>query len=582
MGIIIGTGSADTVDTARATPGVLGGSTTGGTDLMLALGGNDRLSGGGGTDFQFGGVGNDTLEGGAGDDWLFGSDGDDRLRGDTGADMLIGGGGVDEAVYAGRRADYAVGVVTDGTVFVRDLSGAAEGLDESTDILTDVERLRFLGEIRPALTRVSVAADGTQGNDQSFSPALSANGLKVAFTSFASNLVPGDKNGQADVFVKDLATGALTLVSTSVTGMQGDRSSAGPKISADGTKIAFTSYATNLGSENSFENANVFLKDLTSGTVTQVSVATGPEAALIYNIDPSLSADGTEIAFTTQTLHRTGRLGYTMTSEVFVKNLASGVMTQVSMGTDGGGSGAPALSADGTKVAFVSAGQVYLRDLVTGELLQVSATATGQSSDGFSGAAAISADGRMVAFTSYASNLVPDDTNGTPDVFVRDMATGAISRVSTAEHGEQANGYSVGPAISADGTRIAFLSTATNLVPSAAGGPINPPTSGLLDRTEVYVKDLVSGVVTKVSIAPGGAPADSHSTDHAISADGTAVAFGSFATNLAPGDSNGQGDVYLARLEGSDGALYALAGNGSLTPLDAVRQSALVEASPWI
>jgi hypothetical protein len=331
MGIIIGMDGADTVDTTHASPGVLGGPATGGTDLILGLGGNDRLVGGGGRDIQIGGAGNDTLEGGAGDDGLFGSDGADQLRGGAGTDVLNGGDGIDEAVYAGRHTDYAIGVLIGDTISIRDLNGAADGLDEGTDILTAVERLRFMGEASMALTRISVAADGTQGNGQSFSPALSANGLKIAFTSFASNLVPGDENGQADVFVKDLATGELALVSASAAGVQGDRSSAEPEISADGTKIAFTSYATNLGPDNPFGNANIFLKDLANGAVTQVSVATGPEAGRMYSMNPSLSADGNEIAFTTQTMHPTGRIGYTITSEVFVQNLASGVLTKVSM-----------------------------------------------------------------------------------------------------------------------------------------------------------------------------------------------------------------------------------------------------------
>jgi hypothetical protein len=154
--------------------------------------------------FQFGDA---VGAGGGGGDVVLGGDGDDRFRADGGDDLLVGGRGTDEVVYAGTRTGYAVflGVFPIfGAVTVRDLNGAADGLDEGTDTLFGIERLRFAGGTG-AVTIASASAGGEQGNGPSFGRSLSADGTKVAFSSNASNLVPGDTTGGfPDVFVRDL------------------------------------------------------------------------------------------------------------------------------------------------------------------------------------------------------------------------------------------------------------------------------------------------------------------------------------------------------------------------------------------
>jgi hypothetical protein len=140
---------------------------------------------------------------------VLGGDGDDRFRADGGDDLLVGGRGTDEVVYAGARTGYAVflGVFPIfGAVTVRDLNEAADGLDEGTDTLFGIERLRFAGGTGagPAIVRASAAATGEQGNSFGGGPSLSADGTRVAVVSSASNLVPGDTNGVSDVFVRDL------------------------------------------------------------------------------------------------------------------------------------------------------------------------------------------------------------------------------------------------------------------------------------------------------------------------------------------------------------------------------------------
>src|SRR5439155_1267798 len=159
----------------------------------------------------------------------------------------------------------------------------------------------------------------------------------------------------------------------------------------------------------------------------------------------------------------------------------------------------------------------------------------------------ISADGRFVAFGSIYSNLVPGDTNGVPDVFVRDRAAGKTERVSVASDGTQANGESAfyaPPSISADGRFVAFSSGSTNLVPGDTNGWI-----------DIFVRDRLAGATERVSVASGGAEANDSSFNPAISGDGRFVAFSSSATNLVQADSNGMQDVFL-----HERALQPLAG----------------------
>jgi len=123
-------------------------------------------------------------------------------------------------------------------------------------------------------TRVSVASDGTQGNDVSYTPSISADGRYVAFQSASINLVSEDNNGFADIFVHDRQTGQTTLVSIAYDGAQGNLYSSSPAISADGRYVAFESLAYNLVSEDTNEaQTDVFVRDLQDGQTTLVSVA---------------------------------------------------------------------------------------------------------------------------------------------------------------------------------------------------------------------------------------------------------------------------------------------------------------------
>ena len=165
---------------------------------------------------------------------------------------------------------------------------------------------------------------------------------------------------------------------------------------------------------------------------------------------------------------------------------------------------------------------------------RVSVASNGGQADSSSVNPAVSADGRFVAFESDASNLVGGDTNGLNDIFVHDRQTGTTERVSVATGGTEANGVSYTPAISADGRFVAFYSNATNLV----GGDTN-------GTSDVFVHDRQTGTTERVSVATGGAEANGGSSTAAISADGRFVAFHSDATNLVSGDTNGARDIFV-------------------------------------
>jgi len=354
-------------------------------------------------------------------------------------------------------------------------------------------------------TRVSVATGGGQANNQCGRAAISADGRYVAFNSYADNLVPGDTNSTCDIFVHDRLAGKTTRVSVATGGDQADGSSAGSSMSADGRYVAFDSGAENLVPGGTNTEYDVFVHDRVTGQTTRVSVATNSPQADAYSHSPSISADGRYVAFQSWADNLVpGDTNWA--NDIFVHDRVTGQTTRVSVATGGlqadAHSAFTSISADGRYVAFSSdadnlvpgdtndRGDVFVHDRVTGETTRVSvATGGGQASGGWS--ASISANGRYVAFCSEADNLVAGDTNGARDVFVHDRVTGQTTRVSVSTGGEQANGRSQWPYISADGRCVAFGSWADNLVPGDTNG-----------KCDVFVHERVA-VADEVTITAG-------------------------------------------------------------------------------
>jgi len=178
---------------------------------------------------------------------------------------------------------------------------------------------------------------------------------------------------------------------------------------------------------------------------------------------------------------------------------------------------------------------IFLRDRQTDTTTRLSVSSAGTQGNDSSLAPSISADGRYVVFESDASNLVPGDTNGRYDIFLRDRQTGTTTRLNVSSTGTQGNGVSGRPSISADGRYVAFNSDASNLVPGDTNG-----------RNDIFLRDRQTGTTTRLSVSSTGVQGDGHSYDPFISADGRYVAFNSHATTLVPGDTNGKQDIFLA------------------------------------
>jgi Tol biopolymer transport system component len=206
----------------------------------------------------------------------------------------------------------------------------------------------------------------------------------------------------------------------------------------------------------------------------------------------------------------------------------------------------PSLSTDGRYVAFSSTAtnlvagdtnikeDIFVRDRTAGNTERVSISNGEAQANGASYSPDISADGRFVVFESLAANLVSGDTNGMVDIFVRDRALGTTVRVSRSTGGTQANGNSEAPAISADGRYVVYSSDATNLV----SGDTNA-------QPDIFLRDLVAGTTSRVSITDSEAQANGGSLFPSISADGRYVAFQSDATNFWGLDANGSADIYF-------------------------------------
>ncbi|MEO7836652.1 MAG: hypothetical protein ABIS21_03295, partial [Acidimicrobiales bacterium] len=260
-------------------------------------------------------------------------------------------------------------------------------------------------------------------------------------------------------------------------------------------------------------------------------------------------------------------------------------------------SGAGAISADGRFVAFESeatnlvpsdtnrltagGSDVFVRDRRTGVTTRVSVDSAGaQGAPTGHGAfdPAISDDGRYVAFQSNFTNLVPDDTNGQPDVFVHDRLTGATERVSVSSLGDQANANSYNPSISADGRYVAFESPAAELVVCRPVDPLStvcaPGSSDTNSAEDIFVHDRQTATTTRVSVASDGTQAGGNdfparscsscaSRSPSISADGRHVAFYSRAPDLVPADTNGVVDVFVHDRQTGATTRVSLAGDGS-------------------
>ena len=414
------------------------------------------------------------------------------------------------------------------------------------------------------ISRISLDSDGEQAaGGGSFQPFIARFDNFLVFESDASNLVPGvlggDTNGQRDIFLHYLPTGYVERVNTDVDGNESSGGAARPFASYTGRYVVFDSAASDLLVGDTNEANDVFVKDRQTGVVIRANTnAAGEESVGGDAMAMGLSFDGRYVLFSSTA---SDLVPDDTNDEVdlFLKDLQTGAISRVNTTAAGdqslGNTEASItgkLTDDGRYVVFQSGAtnlvandtngnvDIFRKDLTTGEIVRVDTDSAGnQTANRPSGVSssepAISSDGRYVVFRSAASDLVPDDTNGLDDVFLKDLVTGAISRVNTDADGGQATGGESGFAsISADGRHVVFSSRADNLVADDTNGTV-----------DTFLKDMRTGQLARLTVNTAG--------EQSIGASefggntfvrGTVAVFASDATNLVPDDTNGEFDLF--------------------------------------
>jgi Tol biopolymer transport system component len=344
---------------------------------------------------------------------------------------------------------------------------------------------------------ISVATNGSPGDGISDEPSMSSDGCFVAFTSRADNLVSGDLNNRLDVFLRDRLNGSTSLVSVSTNGVNsGNDHSYGPSLSADARVVLFRSTAKNLAM-GSFTLENLFLRDLQSSatyslTLGGVSGATMNAdgrfvlfaGALAVSNSPYLylwDSQSNSIIYTNNLVVTTptsvgvspdgNRLAFTSSNQLFVVDRTAN--TNWSIGNPMASSrNGMVFSGDGRFLIYAgltspeATNQVYTYDFQAGINRMISSGFNGTDpGNDDSDSPAISSDNRFVAFRSAASNLVPNDANGAADIFLYDLATGSTTLVSASGNGDRsADGYSLRPFFTGDGSRLLLQSWSTDLL----------------------------------------------------------------------------------------------------------------------
>jgi RHS repeat-associated protein len=331
-----------------------------------------------------------------------------------------------------------------------------------------------------------------------------------------------------------------TRVNVSSNGIESNNLTQNSSISADGRFVAFSSFANNLVLNDINGTNDIFVRDLVTGETTKVS-GNGYDAAATYFQSPSISANGRFVTYMTYFNNQY--------SDISVYDRELGLTTRASVNSNGVGANSasfsPSISDDGRYVVFESIAfnlvpndtngsiDIFIHDMLTGETTRVSENSSGVQGNSGSGVPSISADGKFVTFKSLATNLVPGDTNNSVDLYVYNVENKQITKLTNANNGGFRDvGFGVNvpvgyTSISGNGRFIAFQSELEDLVPNDTN-----------QNSDVFVYDQLSGVTTRVSVDSLGGQASGNGAS--ISDDGRYVAFLSNSPNIVP---DGTGDT---------------------------------------
>jgi Tol biopolymer transport system component len=369
-----------------------------------------------------------------------------------------------------------------------------------------------------------------------FDYAVSASGRYAAFSTYEPVTKPGQPSGGAQVYVRDRLSGTYELVSHSPLGEYANGWCDASDISADGRFVVMScNDATNMFVNDS-RPAGLVVRDRVSGTLQRVAFNGGWGA---------ISSDGRYVVFGTTRPLSAGDTNNQ--ADIYLWDRQTLRTERVSVGADEW-SRDPDVSDDGRFVSFTSlatnlvpgdtngASDVFVRDRLTRQTRRVSVSSDGRQGNGASGwSSVISANGRVVAFSSYADNLVPGDRNDAPDYLVHELTSGQTERVNVSSSGLPArgDGEATHVSVSGDGRYVAFSSRAANLVPNDTN-----------NRRDVFVRDRVARTTVRASVSPTGVQGNGSSDTPVISRNGTTVLFNSAATNLIPDPSGFAIGVY--------------------------------------
>ena len=482
---------------------------------------------------------------------------------------------------AGNGRSHSASVSADGRYVA--YASAATNLASDANLVDDV----FVTDlVTGTAVRASVSDTGAELSSGSvIEPglALSEDGEHVVFVT-AAPAVAADTNGVSDAFRRSIGAGVTVRASVTTAGAQVNAAAVGAVVSGDGNRVAWTSSASALVAFDTNNVADAFLRDISGSSTVRTSVSASGNQLVRNSIARAISGDGTVVTFQTPDgLAAAGDAN--VFNDVFRRDLVAGTSVRASppvAGSSGAfpdgdafefGIAGPSISADGRFVVFSSratnlvpgdtngAYDVFLRDRELGTNTRISVTSTGAQVPFQSESGTITPDGRYVVFAA-GSPLVPLDTNNQFDVYRWERATGTLVLASVADDDVTAgNGGSFTPDISDDGTIVLFTSCASNLV----AGDTNA-------RCDVFVRDLGAATTTLASRTTGGAPGNGDSQFGWLSGDGRTLCYSSLATNLVAGDTNGVQDGFVvARGSTAVERMTLGAGGGQLDRLSGCR-----------
>jgi Tol biopolymer transport system component len=400
-----------------------------------------------------------------------------------------------------------------------------------------------------SIKRINVNTTLNQTNGESWEFSISSDGRYLVFSSKASNLVSGDNNGDWDIFIKDQKTGVIERITSTSNDGQINIINRKPKITSDGRFVVFFSNLSNLVSNDNNKKKDVFLYDRKNHIIKRISVNSNGIEGNNDSISPSISDDGRYIVFNSMSSNLV-KNDTNWTSDIFLYDAHSNIIKRININSKGVecdfDSSLPVISANGEYIAFESNASnlvpgdtnnkrdVFVYNIQSGVITRVSINAQGIQGDGDCSSPSISYSGRYVAFVSKSSNLVPNDNNNNSDIFVFDMKTQYVERISVDRNGNESNDDSYSPFISSDGRYVAFVSDASNLVPNDTN-----------DNKDIFVYDRIKKSIEMVNLPLNNEQANNYSAFPYIFLHGKYIAFTSEATNLIKNDTNHESDIFI-------------------------------------